>query len=356
MKFGEVKAAELAKQYKGELLPLDNSDEFELVYDDFASVPCIEFGEMRLVGHGEQSRPDCGVWDRFIGCDRIDLHNRVKMLKVKEHGHEIVVSTINKVYVRDVFKSCDKPSCPSCMKFGWAVREANRIEHRLAEAVKLDAFKKLGQVEHIVLSVPVRDYGLGYDVLLRKAKKILMDCGVVGGAIICHGFRYHKQRHYWFFAPHVHALAFVYGGFQCRKCKHPSRCAGCGGFNDTRWQVYQKTGWYCKVLAERETVGGSAWYQLNHASLKKGAKRDRVVTWFGVCSYRRLKVVPEKKRAECPICRHELERLRYMGVNRDVHAQMNRMLCNGGKRDFLADFYEGGREAWAVDIRRREWW
>lgn len=46
-------------------------------------------------------------------------------------------------------------------------------------------------------------------------------------------------------------------------------------------------------MGERRTVGGTAWYQLNHATVKVGVKCFRVVTWFGVCSYRKLKVSPD---------------------------------------------------------------
>ena len=54
---------------------------------------------------------------------------------------------------------------------------------------------------------------------------------------------------------------------------------------------------------------GTAWYQLNHASVKRGVSRFHVATWFGVCSYRKLKLTVELKKAVCPICQHDLERL-----------------------------------------------
>jgi hypothetical protein len=50
----------------------------------------------------------------------------------------------------------------------------------------------------------------------------------------------------------------------------------------------------------------TAWYQLNHASYDKTKKRFHIATWFGVCSYRKLKVTPEKRKELCPICQHEL--------------------------------------------------
>jgi hypothetical protein len=72
------------------------------------------------------------------------------------------------------------------------------------------------------------------------------------------------------------------------------------------------------VLGKRKTVFGTAWYQLNHSSIKVGVRRFHVCTWFGVCSYRRLKVTVEKKKVLCPICSEELVKLRYLGVRRIV--------------------------------------
>jgi hypothetical protein len=44
--------------------------------------------------------------------------------------------------------------------------------------------------------------------------------------------------------------------------------------------------------------------QLNHASVKRGVKRFHVATWWGVCSYRKLKLKKGDRirRNVCPIC------------------------------------------------------
>jgi hypothetical protein len=73
-----------------------------------------------------------------------------------------------------------------------------------------------------------------------------------------------------------------------------------------------------EVEGERETIGGTLWYQLNHASVDSSMKRFHVSTWFGVCSYRKLKVTVEKKKELCPICGEELEKLMYVGSLRIV--------------------------------------
>ena len=130
----------------------------------------FSFGNFNLVGHGEVTNEKCGVFRGFYGCLRVELHDKTDLNGVCYKG---------KVFVRSYFSSCDKPSCPVCFKRGWAVREAGRIEGRLKEASK-----RFGLVEHIVVSVPVRDYGLSYEVLRKKAVKALKIRGVVGGVLI----------------------------------------------------------------------------------------------------------------------------------------------------------------------------
>lgn len=68
-------------------------------------------------------------------------------------------------------------------------------------------------------------------------------------------------------------------------------------------------------MGARKTIHGTAWYQLNHATIVKGAKRSTVTTWFGVCSYTKLKLKKEDRIRHdvCPICQHELEDVVYVG-------------------------------------------
>lgn len=107
-----------------------------------------DYGDFQLVGHGKVTNEHCGMFKCFYGCARVELHNRITL-----DGWDFRW----KVYVRKVFNSCDKPSCPVCYRLGWAVREAGRIERRLAEASK-----SFGLVEHIVATVPPKFYGLSY--------------------------------------------------------------------------------------------------------------------------------------------------------------------------------------------------
>ena len=85
-----------------------------------------KYGEYELVGHGEQTNAKCGTFKKFMGCLNVELHNNSRW----------VIESLSKdsVFVKPVYHSCDKPTCPICFKFGWAVREAYRMERRLQEA------------------------------------------------------------------------------------------------------------------------------------------------------------------------------------------------------------------------------
>ena len=113
------------------------------------------YGEFELVGHGKQTNDKCGSFNKFMGCLNVEAHNASRWFNpdLKKDS----------VFVKSVYHSCDKPTCPKCFKFGWAVREASRMEKRLQEASV-----SYGLVEHIVASVPVELYGLGLEAL-RKA-------------------------------------------------------------------------------------------------------------------------------------------------------------------------------------------
>jgi hypothetical protein len=273
-------------------------------------------GEFTIVGMGEQTNAKCGTFAGFRGCIRTELHH-----------NGLAENFEGLVYVHPTFHSCDKPSCPTCFKRGWAVREAGRVKQRLDVASRLH-----GLVEHIICPIPPSDFGLSYETLRRKVLKALTVRGVIGGSLIWHGFRYanfreSQRRHVpfgWYWSPHFHCLGFIKGGYsRCRDCSKVKAsvygkpceevCHGCSGFEAVTREHYKKDGYLAKVLGERITVRGTAFYQLNHASIKVGTKRFHPCTWFGIASYRKLKVVYEKEPLLCPLCQHECIRLRYLG-------------------------------------------
>jgi hypothetical protein len=296
------------------------------------------YGGFALVGHNAvATNENCGKYSSFLGCVHTELHDKVTLVDDCFRG---------KAYVRRVIHSCNNPRCPVCFKYGWAVREAGKVEQRLAEGAK-----RFGLVQHIVASVPLKDYGLSYGVLRSKAVKALLARGVVGGVLIFHGFRFDDVK-LWYWSPHWHCLGFILGGFhKCRACEFVDdkgsrfRCGGCSGFYGRSKECYKKDFYIVEVMDARKTVGGTAWYQLNHSSVEVAVRRFHVATWFGVCSYRKLKVTPESRKGVCPICGSELERLRYLGRMSFV-AQ--------SPREFFDDvFDEDGRAVWVIDERKR---
>jgi hypothetical protein len=262
------------------------------------------FGVFQLVGNGVQTNRWCGKFSSYRGCVRVDMHNGVTLLDGTNYS--------GKAYVEIRSHSCHKPSCPVCY-LSWASRAAHKIEGRLAEAKK-----RFGNAEHIVVSLPIWDYGLCYEALRSKVARILKDRGVIGGCLIFHGFRYNHVR-LWYWSPHFHVVGVIKGGYGCRNCDHErGDCRSCNGFNGREVRGFEKDGYIVKVLGKRKTIFGTAWYQLNHSTIRTNVKRPHAFTWFGVCSYRKLKVKVEKKKSLCPICSEELVKLHHLGVRRIV--------------------------------------
>lgn len=176
----------------------------QLSSSEVVSEPVVDFGrygDYWLVGRGEQTNADCGRFKRFDGCLNVELHNAVRWFYPDLPK--------DSVFVKSVYHSCDNPLCPKCFKYGWATREAGRIESRLKEASK-----RFGLIEHIVVSVPDNDYGSSLEDLRRKCVMVLSARGVIGGCMIFHFFRYRNSIEArksglpigWFPSPHFHVL------------------------------------------------------------------------------------------------------------------------------------------------------
>jgi hypothetical protein len=72
--------------------------------------------------------------------------------------------------------------------------------------------------------------------------------------------------------------------------------------------------------------------------------RHVVVTWFGNCSYRRLKVTYEVRKMVCPLCQHDLEDGGYFGSK--IFAKDKS--ASDYVRDSWLPLLEDGREVWFV--------
>jgi hypothetical protein len=173
----------------------------------------------------------------------------------------------------------------------------------------------LGLAEHVTVSPKVADRNLPENVLRMKCRKALLDRGVEGGGMIFHGFREDKERQCLVWSPHYHVLGFVAGREKCRECK--LTCfRGCGGFVDRNYRCGEQDGYVVKVHGKRKTLFGTAWYQLNHATIRFSVKRFHVVTWFGKASYRKFKGEKLNSEDTCPACGEEMHRSVYVGKRR----------------------------------------
>lgn len=290
-----ISVADLESPFEDE--PLDGSD--------------FLFGDIQLVGHGSVTSPTCGLFrGLFLGCDRVKKHD-VTTLDGVNHAGNVHIS-------RAIFFSCDKASCPIC-KPSWATREARSIERRLAEASK-----HFGQVEHLMISLPMCDYGLDIDVIREKVVKLLKERGIIGGAMLLHGGRYTNSKDArlkgiakgWRWSPHLHILGYIFGGYRkCRRCPRKWNCdPSCDGVDAKLWKAYQRDGYYVRIFGERVNVFKSARYLLGHATMRANSVRFQIVTWFGCVAYRKMKVTEEMRKAHCPLCHGDLLLLRYKGL------------------------------------------
>lgn len=295
------------------------------------------YGDFQLVGHGQVTNDKCGTFRKVVGCTYTELHDKAIFDK-----KGALVNCTGKGYFKPYFHSCDKPSCPVCYERGWAIRQAGNIEFRLEQASK-----HFGLAEHIIISVPVKDYDLSYGALRHKVDKVLKSRGVICGVKIFHGFRFDKLSRSWHFSPHFHILGFIYGGYgKCRNCKRKWNCLkGCGGFDDRNYHDgFLKDGYVVKVKDKRKTIFGTAWYQLHHSSIDVSKKRFHVATWFGVTSYHKLQISKElrkeydrKHRPKCPICGLPLVRHDYCGHKENIIALFSK---RRGARESVEGFFD----------------
>ena len=285
------------------------------------------------VGRRVKTSDWCGKFRGLLRCSDVDAHKGLTL-----NGEDCT----NKVVLRLQHFWCKKSSCPVCFVRGWSVRGAKFIGARLVEASK-----RFGRMEHVVCSVPKCDYDLRHEVMRRKVIDVLKSCGVVGGAVIFHGFRIDRSRNVLVWRPHFHVLGFVEGGYDsCRHCKG-SDCYACDGFQGRVYRAYRSNGYVVRTLEERKTVFGTAWYQLHHATIRLGVKRFHVVTWYGVVGYRNFKgsKVVLNGEVPCPVCGGEMSRCFHVGkrhIVKDVGS-------SGYVPSFLDDEFDESGSANYVD-------
>jgi hypothetical protein len=265
--------------------------------------------EYMIVGRDVVTNSECGKHRYYTRCGDVENHHGV--FEGKDVWHNCV-------------KSCGRPSCSRCWKYGWAVREANSINSRFVTAESVLGLPYVS-VEHLQASVPKKDYGLSYDVLSAKAILALKGSGGFGGNIIFHGHRKDYVKRELFFSPHFHSLAYIRGGYKCRDCEY-LKCSSkmrlycafkgvCDGFEQVTRRAHVDDGWIVSLaknekglVEKRKSLFGTAWYQLEHASLKVGVVRFQIVKWWGVVNNRKLKTVRGLLEHRCSACNGFMER------------------------------------------------
>jgi len=321
-------------------------------------------GGFAKVGTGGVTSSSCGKHMRFEGCSKDDLHS-------------VVVDGVDysgKAYMTNVVMSCGKPSCPKCYRLGWAPRLAWRISGRLLWFSELLAKTnaKTAVIEHVVCSIPPADYWItDYDVMRERAIKALKLRGVIGGNLIFHATRQygHTTREHRkgedFFSPHFHSLCFILGGYSyCRACVD-KKCVGrdkqflrCNGFEAVVRRLREVDGYVVKIAVDRETgvageresIGGSLWYQLHHSAYKKGVDRFHVSTYFGICSYNKQRVVVPPFRRVCPLCGSDLVQHFYVGKRRFSDLCSRKPSSGVCRHGSVEGVFEGGVRVWVEAV------
>lgn len=295
------------------------------------------FGNLQVAGNGwDKTSGDCGRFKHMKGCLRVDLHDVVTLDGKDYRG---------KVYVRLVHTSCYNWRCHTCYK-SVAAREAHSVEKRINEYVRLH-----GAIpEHVIVSVPRSVWGLDVRDLRKLAEEVAERCGLVGGCIIFHHARYANAEEArekgvpfgWRLGFHFHYIGFLKGGYRCRGCKKLC-CSGCSGYEEMWRKEREASGWVVKVAMDREgnvgkrvSIFWTSYYQLEHSTIQTDVKRPHPLTWFGTCSYRKLKVKVEKAKHVCPICGSDLVNLVYWGREPIVKEKG----ASGYKAELFMDLYD----------------
>jgi len=246
-------------------------------------------------------------------------HGTYRGLKVcgdiDSHAGKVVMGKdyTGKSFVRIHHWWCHDPKCPICFAYGWAGRGARDIIDRLKTAEKLLS----SNMESFMVSVPPELAHLPeaeFRVLVRRAMRRR---GIIGGNEIFHGFRNDWENRFLPWSPHYHEMGFVKGDIveKCRGCVHDrGDCSRCDGFKGRQVRAYKKDRFIVKMMDKRESVFGTVWYALNHASVNVSfLKRFHVWKWFGVCGNRKFKTVKSASLDCCYVCGGLTEDAFYVG-------------------------------------------
>lgn len=216
----------------------------------------VENDMWEILGHGEKTKHNCGEFRCLQGCLNYEGHNYVDASGIDWRKMAVY---------KPQFHSCDKPECSECYRKGYCIREANKVESRIAVLEKF-----WGNAEHVMSMVSLEDSTKPPEELWRLHFQYLRELGVVGSASMFHPAKFDGGVHY---EPHFHDIAVFAGGYRCRGCeKFGAECRACHGFESKKFEINKRCGWIFKVGAKRKSVFSTAVYQLSHAAFKMGAR------------------------------------------------------------------------------------
>jgi len=260
-----------------------------------------------IVGRESPTNAQCGKHRQYMKCSETALHEAIDG---RDFYHNCVTN-------------CKRYQCHTCWKYGWCVLRANIVESRFFTAEKLLGLDhKL--VEHVVVSVPKRLYGLSPQEMVHEAISACKRSGVPSGVAILHPFRKDQKRRDLYKAFHYHVLGYVDGGYdRCRACIKVGCCWTCDGFEGVTRRAHGHMneagvyvcddGWIVKmatneagVVEKRDSIFGTAWYQLEHSGYKNGVRNFHIVVWFGVVAKRKFKTEIKRFHFGCAVCKSDL--------------------------------------------------
>ena len=247
----------------------------------------IEYDGWHLPGQ-EPKKSDCGLWS-YMGC-----------LNKAQHPNK-------EIFLKPFQKSCFRADCEKCC-FKWLGRSASKATKRMELYEKQS--KKIAK--HVIISVPHWDYYKPKKEIAKKIHGLLKQVKADSGLIIFHAFRYDKNADSWYYSPHFHCLTF--------------------GWIENTKELYEKSGYIVKNLGKRDTIFGTIYYQLSHCAIKK---KNHALTYFGECSYSKLKIDEANEESKkCPYCKELLEILDYRS---DCEVKPDPLIMN---LEYLSSFYQ----------------
>jgi len=253
------------------------------------------------VGRGSVTSEMCAKWAGFDVCTNIAGHEGVHVEGVNCTGKHIL---------RHRHLWCHSPQCPRCFNRGFAVRGGMHMESRVKTAEK----RGLGSADHISVNLPAKYWDLPEAEQRKIANQALVDRGVTWGSMIFHGFRPSHDGSRLVWSCHYHTLSHAPMLEKCRACH--LACAehkDCDGFTNRNYRAFEKDGILVKVHRKRKTIFGTAYYELNHATVKVGLRRFHIVSWFGLVSNRKFRGEYSGAVSKCPACTETMSRGSYVG-------------------------------------------